>query len=405
MVKKLIIAIHDLHPWGGQDKSNLEILYRVNQNIPMELHTYQFIDQRPWPQSHVVPYSTHFTKIFIIKQIYYLILTFFKFSILSSRKKRNNHNTYIQTTGTASAVADIVQVQFVHAAWKKVIQQFEIKSNETALKQLYQALLGQWNVLLEKIIFTNHKKYIAISHSVKKELMENFNISPENITTIYHGIDTDEFCPYSENPSGTETRLRLRQQLGILETDSVLLHVGALNDRKGVTTAIKTLGYLKKSGVANIHYIAIGSGHKPSLLELAKSENVHQQVHLLSHSKNVRDYYWASDIFFFPTVYEPFGLVVLEALSSGLCCVISTTAGGSELIEHKENGLLIKNIFDPQTMGDQLHHLMKDKDLQKKLSLGARALALKNNWDVVAKNYLDYYQSIGLTHPQQRDNT
>lgn len=394
MVKKLVVAIHDLHPWGGQDKSNLEILYRVNNELPIELHAYQFIDQRPWINLKFIAYSQKFTKLFLIKQFHYIISTCWFFIFWGTKKNRNRQGLWIQTTGTASLVADIIQIQFIHTTWQKISDEFEVKATVTELKAVYQALLRQWNSFLETLVFKKNRKYIAISHAIKKELITEFSIPENQITTIYHGVDTEEFCPFMENPLGHETRLRLRKELGVGENDYILLHVGALNERKGVDIAIKTLGYLHRNGITNVHYVAIGSGDRALLNTLAESEGVKKYVHFLSHSKNVRDYYWSADFFFFPTVYEPFGLVVLEAMASGLSCIISSTAGASELITHKTNGLLIKNIFDPVTMGDQLTALIKDTDLQKKISSNARDLALKNSWDKVAKRYLDFYSTL-----------
>ncbi|MBY0315003.1 MAG: glycosyltransferase family 4 protein [Bdellovibrionales bacterium] len=394
MVKKLIIAIHDLHPWGGQDKSNLEILYPVNKDVPMELHAYQFIDQRPWPQLKFIPYSVKFTKIFLVKQFHYIFMTTLHFIWRYRKSIRRKNQIWIQTTGTASLIADIIQVQFIHSSWQKIIDNFEVKSTISGWKAIYQGLISSWNAALEQLVFTPNRKYIAISHAIKKELISEFSIPEKNIITIYHGVDTEEFCPHSSTSTSTSTRQRLRKELGVNDDDYVLLHVGALNERKGVNTAISTLGYLHKNGIENVHYVAIGSGDRQILSELAEAEGVKSKVHFISHSKNVRDYYWASDIFFFPTVYEPFGLVVLEAMASGLCTVVSSTAGASELVTHKTNGLLIKNIFDPTTMGDQLTSLIKDKALQEKLSTEARALALKNSWQHVADNYLAFYKTL-----------
>jgi len=390
--KKLIVAIHDLHPWGGQDKSNLEILYRANQALKMELHTFSFIDPRPWPQVTHIKYSSPLTRPAIFKLIFYSIMSFFRLLKYGSKEKRRHKKTLIQTTGTASPIADIVQVQFIHKTWNNIIKDYNVPETESAFKNLYHELLSSYNILNEERLFTNKKKYIAISHSIKKELIEHFNVHPQNIETIYHGVDLEHFYPYKTDPLALKTRNEIRLKHSIPDDAIVLLHVGALNQRKGIYNSIKTLSFLKKEGVEGVYLLAVGEGDKKELSAMALKEGVGDQFKIASHSKNVRDYYWASDIFFFPSIYEPFGLVILEAMACGLTCAISGNAGATELITNNQNGLILQNIFDPESMGHELNNLIKDSLLRE--SLGAQALitAQQRPWSQVAKDYLEFYQ-------------
>ena len=68
--------------------------------------------------------------------------------------------------------------------------------------------------------------------------------------------------------------------------------------------------------------------------------------------------YREADCFVLPSLAEGISNTILEAMASGLPCVVSPSAGGSELIEHEQNGLLIENILDPVSMAQQLGSLI-----------------------------------------------
>ena len=390
-VRKLIIAIHDLHPWGGQDKSNLEILFGLSKKMPLEIHAYQFTDHRPWPSVTFTKYAG-LRRPLILKVLSYGFRSFFRFSHL-----RKTEKVWVQSTGTATWDPDVFQIQFLHKTWQNLQADFNLEDDAPFFKSIYHQILQLFNVWLEHRVYKKNKKYIAISHSIKKELIQNFQISEKNIRTIYHGVDSQYFCPPTTDEA-IAARERVRNELRIPKDALVLLHTGALNQRKGVPLALETIGVLKAEGFSNIHYIAVGAGDIKPLKKIATEEEISEYVHFIQHSKNIRDYYWASDVFFFPTVYEPFGLVILEAMASGLPCVVSPSAGGSELIEHEQNGLLIENILDPVSMAQQLATLIKNPAQQKRFSANAIATAQQRPWEIVSEEYFQFYQSLNTAN-------
>lgn len=390
-VRKLIIAIHDLHPWGGQDKSNLEILFGLSQKLPLEIHAYQFTDHRPWPTVTFTKYLG-LRRPLILKVLSYGFRSLFRFSSL-----RKTEKVWVQSTGTATFDPDVFQIQFLHKTWQNLQADFNLEDDAPFFKSIYHQILQLFNVWLEHRLYKKNKKYIAISHSIKKELIQNFQIPEKNIRTIYHGVDSQYFCPPTTDEA-MAARERVRNELRIPKDALVLLHTGALNQRKGVPLALETIGVLKAEGFSNIHYIAVGAGDIRPLKRIATEEKINEYVHFIQHTKNIRDYYWASDLFFFPTVYEPFGLVILEAMASGLPCVVSPSAGGSELIEHEQNGLLIENILDPVSMAQQLGTLIKNPAQQKRFSANAVATAQERPWEIVSEEYFQFYQSLNAAN-------
>lgn len=380
--------IHDLTPWGGQDRSTLEIAWNLNKKHPLEVHSYQLVGYDNWPNMKHIAYDKKVSKPALLKYIHY--------HLTSKQNLKNTKSDIIQSTGTASLQSDIVQVQFIHHAWQAERQKLkidEIDHNPLA-KKLYHSLLTQFNLTLEKYLYAPNKHYIAISHSIKKDLMEYFNIPSEKIDIVHHGVNPEHFYPYLDSLEARDSRSKIRQELNINPNKVVLLHVGAINNRKGVLNSMKVIKRLKDYGFNNIHYLAVGSGNTQPYLEWAKKNNITDHVSFISHSKDIRHYYWAADLFFFPSLYEPFGLVILEAMACGLPTIASRSAGASELIEENVSGVTIPNSTDIENMCQILDPLLKNPQYLKHMSEEARKTALEHSWEKVAERYSAVYQRV-----------
>ncbi|MCB0378615.1 MAG: glycosyltransferase family 4 protein [Bdellovibrionales bacterium] len=380
------IMIHDLNPWGGQDRSMLEIAWQMNKEFPLEIHSYTLDGYQKWPNMKHVPYQTPIKKPILIKYLIYHIKSW-----LNLKKKPGK---LVQSTGTASLCSDVVQVQFIHHAWQTWDAQLpKDKSNSGHfLKKMYHWFLKKYKLFLEKKVYTPKKKYIAISHTIKKELMDHFSIPEDNISIIYHGVDGQHFHPWQEDPKARNTRETLRKNLGIAPTEILLLHVGALNARKGIYKTLQTLALLKKQNFSNLKYLAVGGGDQKLIEQWIEEFDLKNEVMIASHSKDIRDYYWAADVFFFPTVYEPFGLVTLEAMACGLPVAVSNHAGSSELIEDGSNGVLFDPLDSEWEIAQKLNPLLKDAQYRQQLAERARVTAKEHSWESVGKQYINFYK-------------
>lgn len=388
---KIILGIHDLHPWGGQERSNLEIFYRINQHIPIDIHAYTFSDNRTWPQAQWVPYSSAWSRPTLLKCNHYALTSALKLKNYASSSKRKQERIIIQSTGTALPIADVIQVQFVHRTWQRILSQLTDKPPLSIAQQTNETLFAKYNLIEEKILYTNKKKYIAISHGIKKELIEFYNIHPNHIDVIYHGVDTKQFTPYTTDTNGLPQRQQTRRSLNISDDHFVLLSVGALNVRKGLFAIFHAVKELVHNGFDNIILLAVGAGDKEQLIQKAKELKIENSIRIVEPQKNIVPFYQASDIFVFPSIYEPFGLVIFEALACGLPVVTSKFAGASELITHGVDGWLLSDSLNASAIGSDLAQIIKNKPLLNSLSREGRHLAEQNSWDMVAEQYLKYY--------------
>lgn len=386
--KKVAIMIHDLTPWGGQDRSTLEIAWHLNKKHPLEIHSYQLEGYDDWPDMTYVPYHTPVKKPILLKYLHY--------HMTSKLRLQKTKIPVIQSTGTASLVSNIIQVQFIHTSWdkkQKNLPKSEI-SEKNFLKRQYHKVLSQFNQQLEKKLYTNDRHFIAISECIKQELMNEFNINAQNISVVHHGVDPEHFHPYQDSDASAEMRHKIRHKHNISDDKIVLLHIGAINERKGISHSLKALKILVDQGHKNLHYLAVGSGHQKPYLDWVKENNLQDHVTFVSHTKDVRQYYWAGDLFFFPSLYEPFGLVILEAMSCGLPTLASIQSGASELIENGISGYTIDEPTNANKLATLVDSFLQDTGRQKEFSTKARAIALQNSWAKVAERYSQVYENL-----------
>lgn len=130
-----------------------------------------------------------------------------------------------------------------------------------------------------------------------------------------------------------------RAEIGVPEDAYVLLSVGELNVNKNHQIVIKALGEIKDK---SIHYVIAGKGDQKDALEvLAKELGVDDQLHLIGYRNDVAELYKMADVYLLPSIREGLNVSVMEAMSSGLPCIISDIRGNRDLVKNGKGGLLV----------------------------------------------------------------
>lgn len=166
-----------------------------------------------------------------------------------------------------------------------------------------------------------------------------------------------------------------RSELGIKDSDFMIVSVGELNKNKNQEIIIRAIALLKKN---NIHYFIAGQGsEKEHLMRIAKELNVN--LHLLGYRTDIAELLKIADVYAFPSYREGLSVALMEAMASGLPCVVSKIRGNTDLIYPGENGFLcmaddvsafanaIKKLYKDEIlvkrMGDKNYLIMKDYDI------------------------------------------
>jgi len=221
---------------------------------------------------------------------------------------------------------------------------------------------------LERRCVTNPrlKGIIAFSNRTKNEIIEEHGIPEEKIKVVNHGVPE----PVTQDLN----REKLREEMGIEEDEMVLLFLGSGFERKGLRFLIESLAHFD---YPKFRLLVVGRGLTSKYQNIARESGVEKHVHFLGQNPNAPKFYTIADIFVLPTTYEPFGLVVLEAMSYKVPVIVSRDAGASELVTHLKDGMVIEDTFDPKEIASHLNKL-RDPDLRKTLAENGFQLSRNN---------------------------
>ena len=238
----------------------------------------------------------------------------------------------------------------------------------------------------EMLIYTKRKynKIIAVSKGVKEELIHYYNLPSEDIVIIPNGVDLEEFKPDKEK------RRKIRETYEIADDEVVLMFSGYEFRRKGLEYIIKALPLVK----GKVKLLVVGKDDPNYYKELASKLGVMDKTIFTGFVPDISEYYAASDLFVFPTLYEPFGLVITEALASGLPVIVSEFAGATDIMNDECEGLLLKDPTNPKEIAEKVNVLVEDENLRKQMSRNARKTVEKYSWDEVARKILEIYEEV-----------
>jgi len=232
-------------------------------------------------------------------------------------------------------------------------------------------------VMVNSDIVTSPSKALA-THSRRR-----------NVAIIPHGVDCSLF---NQNINGLETRKRLK----IGDDEVLVLTVQRLHPRKGLECLLKALGIVVREN-SKVKIVIVGEGPEREKLEsLAGKLHITRNVTFLGSvdHTDLPKVYAACDIFVLHTLYEAFGIVLVEAMAS---CkpVVSTNVGGvPEIVQNGKTGLLVPP-RNSNLLAKAILLLASDEILRRTMGKEGRKIVEKRyDWSVIVERYLDLYSSI-----------
>lgn len=219
----------------------------------------------------------------------------------------------------------------VHAAWldARCAGQGWLKRLAVALNPYHHFIRRAERAMY---LHRDLKKVICISQMVRQDVLSRFPLPTDRCAVIYNGID----CGFFNPEDARARRVAMRRQYGIAEQTPLLLYVGSGFERKGAAAAIRAI-----SAQPEVQLMVVGGDkHMRRYQQLAARLGLTQRVHFCGAQSDVRSYYGMADGFILPSLYEPFGLVVAEAMACGLPVLTSTRCGAGELLQTGVTGWL-----------------------------------------------------------------
>ena len=230
----------------------------------------------------------------------------------------------------------------------------------------------------EKKALINATKIITVSQWAKEKSDRIIGVNSKT-TYIPNGIVYDRYCNIQYKPISHPS----------------IFFVGRLVKFKGVDILIKSLQIVTEV-YPNIHLYIAGNGPQGRKLKsLATKLNVHNEItflNFLSEDEKLK-MFKSADIFAVPSRIETFGIVVLEALASGIPVVASNVGGIPQILGNGKYGVLAK-AGDPEDFAKKIITLIKNKSLRNELSEKGKQRVKDYSWDDIASKTIELYSSI-----------
>jgi D-inositol-3-phosphate glycosyltransferase len=253
-------------------------------------------------------------------------------------------------------------------------------------------IIAHTRLSVEKAVLETAECVVATSPQ-EKEHMRTLVSTKGNIDIIPCGTDIKRF--------GSITRAEARQELGISETEKVVLYVGRFDPRKGIETAVRAVSQSTLRGKDDLRLI-IGGGSRPGQSDGIERERIESIVielgmeDMTTFPGRLGDvtlpiHYAAADVCVVPSHYEPFGLVAIEAMACGVPVVASDVGGLQFTVVPEETGLLCPP-KDAAAFAVAIDRILANPSWRMQLGQAARKrVETKFSWEGVATQLSQLY--------------
>ncbi|HIK05676.1 MAG TPA: glycosyltransferase family 4 protein [Trichormus sp. M33_DOE_039] len=372
---RLCIVTHNVIKGDGQGRVNYEVaLEAIRRGHHVTLLASQVaseLEQHPqvnWVAIPVKGWPTELLRNFI----------FAVFSTNWLHQHRHEIDVVKINGAITHAPGDVNAAHFVHSSWLKFSSGKAKPKSRRVFYNFYQWLYTALNARWEKRAFHQARVVVAVSKKVAQDL-QTIGVLPKNIRVIVNGVDLQEFAPGNMN----------RLQWNLPAEVPLALFAGDIRiSRKNLDTVLKALVQ-----VPDLHLAIAGITEGSPYLQLAASLGLQERVHFLGLRRDIPDLMKAVDFLVFPSRYEPFGLVVIEAMASGLPVITASSTGAADLVK-PESGIVVADSDDVESLAQAMLTLSSDRHLRQTMGEAARAIATQHSWTSMAQCYVDLFEEL-----------
>jgi glycogen synthase len=262
-----------------------------------------------------------------------------------------------------------------------------------------------FTVWLERTAIEMADAVIAVSEETKADILRLFNVNPHRVHVIHNGIDPEEYHKVD--------RPDLLLKNGVDPTQPYVLFVGRITRQKGIVHLVRAIQHFAPgfqvvlcAGAPDTPEIALemhaavaaAQEKRPGIVWIDKMVTTEEKIALYSHA----------DVFCCPSIYEPFGIINLEAMACETAVVASAVGGIKEVVVNGGTGYLVNvqqqpespfEALDPEQfskdLAESVNLLMSHPELRAEMAAAGRQRAVDHfSWSAIAKRTLSLYQTL-----------
>ncbi|MER3523036.1 MAG: hypothetical protein C4326_02970 [Ignavibacteria bacterium] len=249
----------------------------------------------------------------------------------------------VQMVESNLSFGDVSYAQFCHRAY---LRRHWKAAGAKGLRGWLRWLDHWLHALVEPWVFRKVRRIVVPSQGLKRELEEIYPVTRGKITVIPNPVDLARMAP----PPGFDREI-FRRERGVDPEDVVLLFVALGHfERKGLPLVLEAL---KQLGEKTAKLWVVGGEADLVVLWQARAREMglEDQVVFFGMQRDVRHFLWGADGFVFPSVYEVFPLVTLEAAAAGLPLIVTPLYGVEEFMRDGETGLVVERSVEGILIG------------------------------------------------------
>jgi glycogen(starch) synthase len=242
---------------------------------------------------------------------------------------------------------------------------------------------------IERWMANRAEQVIACSAYMRDHISDVYGIEEDRVAVIPNGIDPADLQPFDEQAM-REFRARFAEP-----EQKLMLLVGRLVYEKGFQIALEALPSVIDQ-LDGVRFLVAGSGtHEQELRQQAADLGLLEHGTFLGWIGDdvLHTLYRIADLTVVPSIYEPFGLVALEAMASGCPCLVADTGGLREVVPHEDVGLRFRS-RDPESLAEVAIRVLADDELGRRLVAEAYEHVRSFDWADVADRTAALYDSL-----------
>ena len=232
-------------------------------------------------------------------------------------------------------------------------------------------------------------RVIVCSQSMKDEICNHFNIPEKKVDVIPNAIDATKYQTSVDRGS-------VRQRYGVGWGEKLILCVGRLVPQKGIEYFIRAIPQIARH-YPEAKYVIVGEGWSRDILEAEARASRHAnkiKFTGFASDQEVIGLMTSADVLVVPSIYEPFGIVALEGMATGIPVVASQVDGLAEVIDHERTGLFVFP-RSPESIAWGIERILSDPDHARWLTENAKEkLHNAYSWEAVAMKTVDVYRKV-----------
>ncbi len=366
MNKTIALFYKKVSSYGGQEK----FLLKFAQNLKQKGFSPVFFCQKNEVDT---PFPVH--RLFYIP--YPSWLKMLSFALSSYIITKNLQKKNVLTIGFGKVFGQNIY-RAGGGIHKKYVKQSLLRWRNKNVRFFYRlkrffSLYHWFSLFVEHLAFTNQKTvFIVPSNIVKEDLINYFGIDGKRIHLVYNPVDIKRFSPHLKDNH------KFKFTFVFVSTNHLLKGLDYLID------AFKTASDRDEDFLKNAELVVAGSGNEDYFFRKIKRHNL-RNIKILGKVKDIENVYRMGDVFFYPTLYDASGNVILEAMASSLPCIVSKFAGYANLIEESNCGDVIDDPTDIEKMSQMLlHYFYLPREKLKSMGKKGRDFVIHNsggNWN------------------------